>query len=110
MPELGSDNMFCLIKFHHYMYMVEFLHKHKSSKSPHKFEIYEAPQILSWFKQQQEGKELDNKIQEYFDLVKKGLLKIREQGSPLKVVECLNKAKARLEALPTESEDADEAR
>ena len=43
MPELGSGNMFCLIKFHHYTYMVEFLHKHKSSTSTNKFQIFEAP-------------------------------------------------------------------
>ena len=43
MPELGADKMFCLIKFHHHTFMVEFLHKHKYSKSsPHKFEIFEA--------------------------------------------------------------------
>lgn len=52
MPELGQNNMFCLIKFHHYSFMVEFLHKHKSAKSENKFEIFEAPQILDWFKNQ----------------------------------------------------------
>ena len=49
MPELGNSNMFCLIKFHHHSYMVEFLHKHKSSQNPNKFEIFGASQILSWF-------------------------------------------------------------
>ena len=75
MPELGTDNMFCIIKFHHYSYMVEFLHKHTSSKSPNKFEIYEAHQILSWFKQEK----LENDKKEYFELVKKSLLKITEK-------------------------------
>lgn len=58
MPELGANKMFCLIKFHHHTYMVEFLHKHKYStgkNASHKFEIYEAHQIIDWFKQ----KELD---------------------------------------------------
>ncbi len=46
MPEPGSADMFCFIKFHHWMYMCEFLEKHKNGS----FEIFEAHQIVEWFK------------------------------------------------------------
>ena len=101
MPELGSNNMFCLIKFHHYTYMVEFLHKHKSEKGPNKFEIFEAHQILSWFKEES----LDSEKQEYFDLVKKGLLKITEQTQD-KAIEAIKEAKSRLEQSASDDQGA----
>ena len=70
MPELGSQNLFCLIKFHHHSSMVEFLHKHSKSKSA--FEIYDATQILQWFEQET----LPSEVQACFNLVKKGLLRV----------------------------------
>ena len=105
MPELGSDNMFCLIKFHHYTYMVEFLHKHKNAKSPNAFEIFEAHQILSWFKRKPD-EPLDPKISEYFSLVKKGLLKVIE-GSPRDVAGQLKEAKQQLERLDLKEDEAE---
>ena len=101
MPELGTDNMFCLIKFHHYSYMVEFLHKHKSSKGPNKFEIYEAHQILSWFEQET----LEEDKQEYFNLVKKGLLKMAEKTAE-EATEAIKDSKIRLEQLSREAQPA----
>lgn len=103
MPELGADNMFCLIKFHHYTYMVEFLHKHKGSQGNNKFEIFEAHQILSWFKQEEP---LDKSVQEYFDLVKKGLLKVTV-ATQEEAVEALVSAKSSLEALADASVETD---
>jgi hypothetical protein len=94
MPELGTSNMFCLIKFHHHSYMVEFLHKHKSSQNPSKFEIFGASQILSWF----QTKTLPSEIQEYFHLVKKGLLKISEETQE-RAIQAIKAAKAKLESL-----------
>jgi len=77
MPEPGSENMFCFIKFHHYTNMVEFLEKHRPSG---KFQIYEAHQILEWFIQDATDKaepELDGGVprdlKAAFQVIKKAI-------------------------------------